>query len=329
MSGHSKFSNIRAKKEKNDAAKGKIFTIIGHELALAVKQGGTDPNSNSKLRDVIAKAKANNMPNDTIQNGIKKAAGALDAVNFEEMQYEGYGVNGVAIIVKVLTDNKNRSAADVRSAFTKGKGSLGAQGSVSFLFEEKGQIILDKEVMDDLDKDFDALMDIAIMAGAEDLIDRDDSYEIITSPADFSTVRENLEQENIPMVQAEVVMIPGNTVSVTEEEAVKNLRKTLDLLDASDDVQSVYTNWEEESKVPEALRALPELFLAKQGWNSFGGKSQSRELHPLPFLNFFFPYNPLPPWHFLFPRRSRLQARLLLQRDGREALPDSFPPFWQ
>ena len=246
MSGHSKFSNIRAKKEKNDAAKGKIFTIIGHELALAVKQGGTDPNSNSKLRDVIAKAKANNRPNDTIQNGIKKAAGALDAVNFEEMQYEGYGVNGVAIIVKVLTDNKNRSAADVRSAFTKGKGSLGAQGSVSFLFEEKGQIILDKEVMDDLDKDFDALMDIAIMAGAEDLIDRDDSYEIITSPADFSTVRENLEQENIPMVQAEVVMIPGNTVSVTEEEAVKNLRKTLDLLDASDDVQSVYTNWEEE-----------------------------------------------------------------------------------
>ena len=246
MSGHSKFSNIRAKKEKNDAAKGKIFTIIGHELALAVKQGGTDPNSNSKLRDVIAKAKANNMPNDTIQNGIKKAAGALDAVNFEEMQYEGYGVNGVAIIVKVLTDNKNRSAADVRSAFTKRKGSLRTQRPVSFLFEEKGQIILDKEVMDDLDKDFDALMDIAIMAGAEDLIDRDDSYEIITSPADFSTVRENLEQENIPMVQAEVVMIPGNTVSVTEEEAVKNLRKTLDLLDASDDVQSVYTNWEEE-----------------------------------------------------------------------------------
>ena len=221
MSGHSKFSNIKAKKEKNDAAKGKIFTIIGHELALAVKQGGADPNSNSKLKDVIAKAKANNMPNDTIQNGIKKAAGALDAVNFEELQYEGYGVNGVAIIVKVLTDNKNRSAADVRSAFTKGKGSLGAQGSVSFLFEEKGQIILD-------------------------LIDRDDSYEILTAPADFSTVRENIEKENIPMVQAEVVMIPMNTVSVTEEDAVKSLRRTLDLLDESDDVQNVYTNWEEE-----------------------------------------------------------------------------------
>ena len=244
MSGHSKFSNIKAKKEKNDAAKGKIFTIIGHELALAVKQGGADPNSNSKLKDVIAKAKANNMPNDTIQNGIKKAAGALDAVNFEELQYEGYGVNGVAIIVKVLTDNKNRSAADVRSAFTKGKGSLGAQGSVSFLFEEKGQIIL--EEMEDLGKDFDSLMDIAIMAGAEDLIDRDDSYEILTAPADFSTVRENIEKENIPMVQAEVVMIPMNTVSVTEEDAVKSLRRTLDLLDESDDVQNVYTNWEEE-----------------------------------------------------------------------------------
>lgn len=246
MSGHSKFSNIRAKKEKNDAAKGKIFTIIGHELALAVKQGGADPNSNSKLRDVIAKAKANNMPNDTIQNGIKKAAGALDSVNYEELQYEGYGVNGVAIIVKVLTDNKNRSAADVRSAFTKGKGSLGAQGSVSFLFEEKGQIILDKEEMEDLGHDAEALMDMAIMAGAEDLLERDDYYEILTDPGEFSSVREKLEQENLPMAEADVVMIPGNTISVTDEEAVKNLRKTLDLLDASDDVQNVYTNWEEE-----------------------------------------------------------------------------------
>lgn len=246
MSGHSKYSNIKAKKEKNDAAKGKIFTIIGHEIALAVKQGGADPASNSKLKDVIAKAKANNMPNDTIQNGIKRAAGALDTVNFEELQYEGYGVNGVAIIVKVLTDNKNRSAADVRSAFTKGKGSLGSQGSVSFLFEEKGQIILDKEEMEDLGHDAEALMDMAIMAGAEDLLERDDYYEILTDPAEFSSVREKLEQENLPMAEADVVMIPGNTVSVTDEEAVKNLRKTLDLLDASDDVQNVYTNWEEE-----------------------------------------------------------------------------------
>ena len=246
MSGHSKYSNIKAKKEKNDAAKGKIFTIIGHEIALAVKQGGADPASNSKLKDVIAKAKANNMPNDTIQNGIKRAAGALDTVNFEELQYEGYGVNGVAIIVKVLTDNKNRSAADVRSAFTKGKGSLGSQGSVSFLFEEKGQIILDKEEMEDLGHDAEALMDMAIMAGAEDLLERDDYYEILTDPTEFSAVREKLEQENLPMAEADVVMITGNTVSGTDEEAVKNLRKTLDLLDASDDVQNVYTNWEEE-----------------------------------------------------------------------------------
>ncbi len=247
MSGHSKFSNIRAKKEKNDAAKGKIFTIIGHEIALAVKQGGADPNSNSKLRDVIAKAKANNMPNDTINNGIKKAAGALDTVNFEEMQYEGYGVSGVAIIVKVLTDNKNRSAADVRSAFSKGKGSLATQGAVSFMFDEKGQIILDKEAMDDLDKDFDTLMEIAIDAGAEDITDDGDSYEIITAPGDFSEVREKLEKLGIPMAEADVVMIPQNYVSVTDEESVKNLRRTLDLLDQSDDVQNVYTNWEEES----------------------------------------------------------------------------------
>ncbi len=247
MSGHSKFANIKHKKEKNDAAKGKIFTIIGHELALAVKQGGADPNSNSKLRDVIAKAKANNMPNDTINNGIKKAAGSLDSVNFEEMQYEGYGVNGVAIIVKVLTDNKNRSAADVRSAFTKGHGSLGTPGSVSFMFDEKGQIILDKEAMEDIDKDFDTLMDIAIEAGAEDILDDEDCYEIITAPSDFSTVRENLEKQGIPMAEADVVMIPQNYVSVTDEEAVKNLRRTLDLLDESDDVQNVYTNWEEEN----------------------------------------------------------------------------------
>ena len=190
MSGHSKFSNIRAKKEKNDAAKGKIFTMIGHELALAVKAGGPDPANNSKLAAVIAKAKANNMPNDTINSGIKKAAGSMDADNFEELQYEGYGPNGVAIIVKVLTDNKNRAAADVRSAFTKGHGSLATQGAVSFMFDEKGQIILDREAMDDMGKDFDTLMDMAIEAGAEDITDEEDSYVIITDPADFETVRE-------------------------------------------------------------------------------------------------------------------------------------------
>ncbi len=248
MSGHSKFSNIQHKKEKNDAAKGKVFTVIGHELALAVKQGGPDPDNNSKLRDVIAKAKANNMPNDTIANGIKKAAGNLNAVTFGELQYEGYGPNGVAIIVKVLTDNKNRSAADVRSAFTKGQGSIGTPGAVSFMFDEKGQIILDKEAMDDLDKDADSLMEMAIEAGAEDFREQEDSYEIITAPNDFSAVREELEKAGIPMASAEITMIPQTTVSVTDETAVKNLRRTLDFLDASDDVQDYYTNWEEEDE---------------------------------------------------------------------------------
>jgi len=247
MSGHSKFSNIRAKKEKNDAAKGKIFTMIGHEIVLAVRAGGPDPNSNSKLAAVIAKAKANNMPNDTINNGIKKAAGSMDADNFEELQYEGYGPNGVAIIVKVLTDNKNRAAADVRSAFTKGHGSLAAQGAVSFMFDEKGQIILDKEAMDDLDKDFDTLMDMAIEAGAEDIQDEEDSYVIYTAPSDFEEVRANIEKQNIPMAEADIVMVPQNYVSVTDPEAVKGLRRTLELLDDSNDVQNIYTNWEEEN----------------------------------------------------------------------------------
>lgn len=243
MSGHSKFANIKHKKEKNDAAKGKIFTVIGHEIAIAVKNGGPDPANNSKLRDVIAKAKANNMPNDTIEKGIKKAAGNLDAVNFEELQYEGYGPNGVAIIVKVLTDNKNRSAANVRSAFTKGQGSIATPGAVSFMFDEKGQIIIDKE---ECDLDADTLMMTALDAGAEDFSEEEESYEIITSPDDFSAVREALEKESVPMLSADITMIPQNWVSVTDELAVKGLRKTLDLLDEDDDVQACYTNWEEE-----------------------------------------------------------------------------------
>lgn len=243
MSGHSKFANIKHKKEKNDAAKGKIFTVIGHEIAVAVKNGGPDPANNSKLRDVIAKAKANNMPNDTIEKGIKKAAGNLEAVNFEELQYEGYGPNGVAIIVKVLTDNKNRSAANVRSAFTKGQGSIGTPGAVSFMFDEKGQIIIDKE---ECELDADTLMMMALDAGAEDFSDEEDSYEIVTAPEDFSAVREALEKENVPMASADITMIPQTWVSVTDETAVKGLRKTLDLLDEDDDVQAYYTNWEEE-----------------------------------------------------------------------------------
>ncbi len=242
MSGHSKFANIKHKKEKNDAAKGKIFTIIGREIAVAVKEGGADPNNNSKLRDVIAKAKANNMPNDTIERGIKKAAGDLGSVNYVNNTYEGYGPSGVAIIVDTLTDNKNRTAANVRSAFTKGGGTLGTSGSVSFMFDRKGQIIVDKE---ECEMEADDLMMIALDAGAEDFSEEEDSFEIITDPDEFGTVRESLEKEGIPMAEAEVTMIPQNWVTLTNEDDIKNLNRILDLLDEDDDVQNVYHNWDE------------------------------------------------------------------------------------
>ncbi len=242
MSGHSKFANIKHKKEKNDAAKGKIFTIIGREIAVAVKEGGSDPANNSRLRDVIAKAKANNMPNDTIDRGIKKAAGDSNAVNYEYVSYEGYGPGGIAIIVDALTDNKNRTAANVRSAFTKGSGSIGTQGCVSYMFDKKGQIIVDKE---ECEMGADDLMMLALDAGAEDFSEEDDCYEIITDPDAFSAVREVLEKEGLAMAEASVTMIPQNYVDLTEETAVKNLQKTLDLLDDDDDVQSVYHNWNE------------------------------------------------------------------------------------
>ena len=243
MSGHSKFSNIKHKKEKNDKAKGKIFTIIGHELALAVKQGGPDPNNNAKLRDVIAKAKQNNMPNDTIEKGIQKAAGSADTSNFEELIYEGFGPNGVGIIVKTLTDNKNRTGSNVRSAFTKGHGNLGTVGAVSYMFKEKGQIIVDKE---NCDMSADDLMMLAIDSGATDFNEEDEYYEVLTEPADFGTVREALEKAKIEMLEADINMIPDNYISVTDEEAVYGLRKTLDLLEEDEDVKDVYTNWEEE-----------------------------------------------------------------------------------
>lgn len=242
MSGHSKFANIKHKKEKNDAAKGKIFTVIGREIAVAVKEGGADPANNSRLRDVIAKAKANNMPNDTIDRGIKKAAGDANSVNYEELTYEGYGPNGVAVIVTALTDNKNRTAANVRSAFTKGGGNIGTQGSVSFMFDKKGQIIIDKE---ECELDADTLMMEALDAGAEDFAEEEDSYEILTSPEDFSAVREALEAKNIPMMEAEVTMIPQTWVELTDEDDIKRLNRTLDLLDEDDDVQAVYHNWDE------------------------------------------------------------------------------------
>jgi len=242
MSGHSKFANIKHKKERNDAAKGKIFTVIGREIAVAVKEGGSDPANNSRLRDVIAKAKANNMPNDTIDRGIKKAAGDANSVNYETITYEGYGPNGVAIIVDTLTDNKNRTAANVKNAFTKGGGNVGTPGCVSFMFDKKGQIIIDKE---ECDMDADELMMIALDAGAEDFSEEEDSYEVLIAPEEFSAVREALEAAKIPMIQAEVTMIPQTWVELTDEDSLKKMNRILDLLDAEDDVQATYHNWDE------------------------------------------------------------------------------------
>ncbi len=242
MSGHSKFANIKHKKEKNDAAKGKIFTIIGREIAIAVKEGGPDPSNNSKLRDVIAKAKSNNMPNDTIDRGIKKAAGDMGNVNYEQVTYEGYGPSGTAIIVKALTDNKNRTAANVRNAFTKGQGSIGTQGCVSYMFDEKGQIIVYKE---EYDTDPDDFMMMALDAGADDFSEEEDSYEILTAPENFSAVREALEQQGVPMASAEVTMLPQTYVTLSEDGDLNNIQRILDFLDEDDDVQEVYHNWDE------------------------------------------------------------------------------------
>ena len=243
MSGHSKWNNIAKRKGANDAKKAKIFTKIGREMAIAIKEGGSaNPDFNSRLRDCIAKAKANNMPNDTIERGIKKAAGDVGNVNYEYVTYEGYGPNGIAIIVDALTDNKNRTAANVRSAFTKGQGNVGTPGCVSFMFDKKGQIIIDKE---ECELEADDLMMTALDAGAEDFSEEEDSYEVLTDPDSFEEVREALEKAGIPMLSAEVTMIPQNYVELTDETAVKNLQRTLDMLDDDDDVQAVYHNWDE------------------------------------------------------------------------------------
>lgn len=242
MSGHSKFANIKHKKEKNDAKKGKIFTMLGREIQVAVKAGGPDPAVNGKLRDVIAKCKANNMPNDTIDRSIKKAAGGGEDVEYENVTYEGYGPNGVAVIVEVLTDNRNRAAANVRNAFTKGGGNMGNSGCVSFMFNEKGLIVIDKE---EIDMDEEELMMAALDAGAEDFAAEEDSYEITTAPDDFSAVRETLEAAGIPMASAEVTMIPQTYTELTDEEDIKKMNKLLEMLDDDDDVQNTYHNWDE------------------------------------------------------------------------------------
>ena len=241
MSGHSKWHNIQAKKGKADAARGKVFTKLGRELLIAVKQGGPDPAGNSKLKDVIAKCKAANMPNDTINNAIKKAAGAGNNENYEEVVYEGYGPNGIAVIVEAATDNKNRTAADIRHAFTKAGGNLGTNGCVSYLFTKKGVIVIDKA---NCSLDEDSLMMVAIEAGADDFASEEEVYEISTTPETFSEVREKLEAEGLEFLEAGVQMVPANYVSLDEAGCAK-MERFLDMLDDLDDVSEVYHNWEE------------------------------------------------------------------------------------
>lgn len=239
MAGHSKWANIKHRKSKQDAVRGKIFTKFGKALAVAAKEGGSDPANNAKLRDIIAKAKAQNMPNDNIERAIKKGAGELGGKNYEDIVYEGYGPGGVAVIVETLTDNKNRTAGDIRHIFDKNGGNLGTTGCVSFLFERKGQLMIEKSESIDEEE----LMMIALDAGAEDFLTEDEGYEIISDPSDFSSVREALEKQGISFVSAEVAMIPNTQTSLSEEEA-KKMQKMLDMFDDHDDVQEVYHNWD-------------------------------------------------------------------------------------
>ena len=242
MSGHSKWHNIQARKGKQDAQRGKIFTKLGREILMAVKAGGPDLASNSKLRDVVAKAKANNMPNDTIDKAIKKASGEGNSAHYDEIVYEGYGPNGVALIVNASTDNKNRTASDVRHAFDKSGGNLGTVGCVSYLFERKGVIIIEKESTNMSEEE---LMMLAVEAGAEDFQAEGEVYEITTAPEDFSKVREELEKNNIAFLEAGIQMVPSTYIKLDEKNAQK-MQNLIDRLEDLDDVIEVFHNWEEE-----------------------------------------------------------------------------------
>ncbi|MGN1299054.1 MAG: YebC/PmpR family DNA-binding transcriptional regulator [Candidatus Scatovivens sp.] len=241
MSGHSKWHNIAAKKGKADAARGKVFTKLGRELLIAVKQGGPDPAGNSKLKEIIAKCKANNMPNDTINNAIKKASGEGSSANYEEITYEGYGTNGVAVIVQASTDNRNRTAADVRHVFDKAGGNLGTSGCVSYLFDKKGIIVIEKE---ECKLSEDDLMMLAIEAGAEDFSSEEEVYQITTAPSDFTQVTEKLSENGLKFLEAGVQMVPSTYVTLDEKGAEK-MQRLIDNLEDLDDVLEVYHNWEE------------------------------------------------------------------------------------
>lgn len=244
MSGHSKWKNIMHKKEKTDAQRASVFTKIGKEMAIAVKEGGADPNSNSKLRDLIAKAKANNVPNDNIDRVIKKASSA-DATEYEEITYEGYGPAGIAVIVRAATDNRNRTASDVRHYFDKFGGNLGTTGCVGYMFSDKGLIVVGYEDEDDGEINEDRLMEDALEAGASDFQAEDGAFEIYTEPDDLNAVRDALSAKGYPIISAEQDKIPSSYVTLENEDDIKNMQLLIEHLEDSDDVQQVYHNWEE------------------------------------------------------------------------------------
>lgn len=247
MSGHSKFANIKMKKEKNDAAKGRIFTVIGREIAVAVKEGGANPESNAKLRDVIAKAKQNNVPNDNIDRMLKKAAGDADTTSYEEIVYEGYGPSGVAVVVEALTDNRNRTAGEVRHYFDKAGGNMGNPGSVTFMFEKQGVIIIEKE-----DTDEDQLMEDALEAGASDfLTDDEDIFEIRTEPNDVGAIRDELDAKGYTIVSSEAAYVPSTYTRLESQDDMKKMAKMIEMFEENDDVQNIYHNWENEDEYEE------------------------------------------------------------------------------
>ena len=241
MSGHSKWSTIKRKKEKIDNARAKVFTKIGREIAVAVKEGGPDPAANTKLKDIIAKAKANNVPNDNIDRIIKKAAGEGSGNNYEDVVYEGYGPSGIAVIIEALTDNRNRTAADVRHAFDKFGGNMGTSGCVSFMFARQGVIIIDKENIDE-----EQLMEDALEAGAVDFLSDGDVFEIRTEPNDMGLVRDDLDKKGYKFLSAEVEYIPSTYTKLTDPDDIQNMGRMLEMFDESDDIQEVYHNWENE-----------------------------------------------------------------------------------
>ncbi|MBE6571904.1 MAG: YebC/PmpR family DNA-binding transcriptional regulator [Ruminococcaceae bacterium] len=243
MSGHSKWKNIMHKKEKTDLQRAKIFTKIGKEMTIAIREGGPDPASNSKLKDLITKAKSNNVPNDNIERIIKKASGGDDTANYETLNYEGYGPSGVAVIVEATTDNRNRTGADMRHYFDKFGGNLGQTGCVSYLFSDKGLIVIEDDGIDE-----EKLMDDALSAGAEDILSEEGAFEIYTAPEDFSNVCEYLENAGYKFASAEQTKIPANYVTLTEEDDVTKMNRLLEMLEDNDDVMNVWHNWENEDE---------------------------------------------------------------------------------